>query len=323
MELGALRHTQGFDDHEILKEFEIFGRIVFGFVSDVVSSLPNTEQAVEIGPLYVRLLEAVSTIQEATATQFHELTRRRVAEREARLRLFNRGLTHELRNLIGAALGASETLQMPKLEGTERDRLTEIILRNLRAMESSIANLLELTRVTTEAIPHRNVRLPNAARESIRQMRDAARSAGVSIRLAADMADVEVHAAAVELCLTNLLSNAIKYADRTKPERWVEVAGRVAALRPPGTGAGASGNGAAKEVIVEVRDNGVGVPDAAQPYLFDRFFRASAERAPHVPGTGLGLSIVRDAVEGLGGRVWADFPSGGSVFAFALPLKTS
>ena len=69
-------------------------------------------------------------------------------------------------------------------------------------------------------------------------------------------------------------------------------------------------------------DNGLGVPEAARAQLFARGFRAHAGTVTGVEGTGLGLSIVKDAIEALGGRVWATFPpEGGACFAFALPAR--
>jgi signal transduction histidine kinase len=76
------------------------------------------------------------------------------------------------------------------------------------------------------------------------------------------------------------------------------------------------------QLVVEVHDNGLGVPEAVRPRLFEQFFRAHAQTVVGVEGTGLGLNIVRDAVEALGGRAWAAFPGPeGSVFAFAFPLR--
>jgi signal transduction histidine kinase len=70
-----------------------------------------------------------------------------------------------------------------------------------------------------------------------------------------------------------------------------------------------------------VTDNGLGVPEAARPGLFQRFFRAHATLAPAIEGTGLGLSIVREIMESLGGRVWAEFPAEGSRFVLAMPCR--
>jgi signal transduction histidine kinase len=176
-------------------------------------------------------------------------------------------------------------------------------------MRQVLDNLLELSRVTTRQ--QRNVTLPHAATEAARQLRDTAASRGVTIRLADDLPSVEVNAAAVELCLTNLLSNGIKYADPNRTERWVEVRGRVLH----------DDDGAPAELAIEVADNGLGVPEPEREHLFERFFRAHETIAPDVEGTGLGLNIVRDVVEGIGGRVWAEFPGDGSVFAFTVPCR--
>jgi signal transduction histidine kinase len=141
-------------------------------------------------------------------------------------------------------------------------------------------------------------------------VRSAAKARSVTVRIDPNLPPVEVSAAAVELCLTNLLANAIKYSDPSSDDRWVEVRGR-ALTRDDGSG----------EVVVEVADNGIGVPAEVRSRLFQRFFRAHEVSMPHVEGTGLGLSIIRDTVGGLGGRAWAEFPAKGSVFAFSLPSR--
>jgi signal transduction histidine kinase len=76
-------------------------------------------------------------------------------------------------------------------------------------------------------------------------------------------------------------------------------------------------------VTVEVRDNGIGVPEAARERLFERYFRAHESLLPAVEGTGLGLSLVRETAEAFGGRVWAEHPGEGTVFAFTLPCRRS
>jgi signal transduction histidine kinase len=310
MELGALRHTQGFDEHQLLKEYEILGGILFQFLSDAVADIDAECTRSELVTCAGRLFQAIAVIQQATTTQFLMLARAQVAEREERLRTFNRALTHELRNRIGAALGASQIMDMPDVDPNERQRLNDVVLRNIESMRVVLDNLLVLTGVALDSRQQRHVQLPEAAQEAARQVRAAARARAVAVRIDPLLPPVEVSAAAVELCLTNLLANAIKYSDPTTSDRWVEVRGRIEA-----------GDGDAGEVIVEVIDNGVGVPADARARLFQRFFRAHEGSMPDVEGTGLGLSIIRDTVGGLGGRAWAEFPAKGSVFAFSLPCR--
>jgi signal transduction histidine kinase len=309
-ELGALRHTQGFSEYEILKEFEIFGAIIFSFVGRAAEELEPPGSRTDLMACMQRLFRAVSLLQQATTARFLELARTQVREREERLRAFNRALTHEMRNRIGAALGAGQLLQLHGLDGEDRERLANVVVRNAEGMRLVLENLLELSRLDPETRRERHVRLPAAAAEVARQLREASAAARVEIRIAPDLPDVEVAAAAVELALANLVSNAIKYADPAKAQRWVE----IGAL---------PGSDVVGELVVTVRDNGVGIPDAARARLFERFFRAHEASLPAVEGTGLGLSLVREAVEGIGGRVWAEPSGDGSLFALAIPCRRS
>jgi signal transduction histidine kinase len=311
MELGSLRHAQGFDEYELLKEYEIFGGILYSFLANAVDGIDQECTRSELVLCAHRLYQAISLIQQATTIQFLALMKDRIREREERLRAFNRTLTHELRNRIGATMGAGQLLQMPEIAESERERLVGIVVRNMESMRVALDNLLELTRLSGDARQQRHVVLPAAAAEVVRQLRELARSRDVVVRIHESLPEVEVNAAAVELCLMNLVSNALKYADESKPNRWVELRGRVVAPE----------DGARGHVVVEVRDNGLGVPTPQRERLFERFFRAGVETFTGVDGTGLGLSIVRETVEALGGRAWAEFPEGGSVFAFSLPLR--
>jgi len=311
MELGALRHSQGFDEHQLLKEYEILGGILFQFLADCVDEIDTECTRGELVSCAGRLFQAIAVIQQATTTQFLMLARAQIAEREERLRTFNRALTHEFRNRIGAAMGAAQIMEeMPEIDGPERQRLNGVVLRNIESMRSVLDNLLVLTGVQVDSRQQRHVHLREAAQEAARQVRAAARARSVNVRIDPELPAVEVSAAAVELCLTNLLANAIKYSDPNASERWVEVRGHLAPA-----------DGAPEEVIVQVIDNGIGVPPDARARLFHRFFRAHETVMPDIEGTGLGLSIIRDTVGGLGGRAWAEFPEKGSVFAFSLPCR--
>ncbi len=75
---------------------------------------------------------------------------------------------------------------------------------------------------------------------------------------------------------------------------------------------------------VQVEDNGLGIPPAAVPFVFDKFFRIKDEDREEIEGTGLGLAICKSVVEKYGGHIWVESqPGQGSTFAFNLPLASS
>ena len=75
------------------------------------------------------------------------------------------------------------------------------------------------------------------------------------------------------------------------------------------------------EVVVSVRDRGVGIAPEDQRHLFQKFARLSSAESRDIPGTGLGLYIVKGLVEAHRGHVWVDSaPGKGSTFSFSLPL---
>lgn len=310
MELGALRHAQGFDAYEILKEYEILGGILFAYLAQAVDEMPEPCEKSELLACGHRVFRAVAIIQQTTTTHYLRLAAVQVREREERIRTFNRTISHEIKNRIGTITGAADVLhEIPDMSAAKRADFVDIIRRNGRAMQAAVSNILTITRPPREGRQQRNVLLAQAAQEAVRQIREGAQAAGVEIRIVPEMPEVEVNAAGVELCLTNYLSNAIKYADPAKPVRWAEI---TAGLEEQAPGR--------PEIVVRVRDNGLGVPPEMRDQLFKQFFRAH-ETVTDAEGTGLGLSIVRETAEVLGGRAWAEFPDDGAAFAFSFPER--
>ena len=309
MELGELRHRQGFDAYQIMKEYEILGGIVFHYLANVADEMPQPCEKSELLACGQRLFRAIAIIQQTTTTQYLRLADERVAERENRLRAFNRMVSHEIKNHVGAILGAGELLiDTSGLDPAQELAVKHIVIRRARAMRTTLENLVQLSRLDADARQHRHIRLRQAASEACREIREAAQSRSVELRVSAELPDVEVNAAVVELALTNYLSNAIKYADPRAEKSYAEIDGRLADGR------------AGREAVVWVRDNGLGVPIEKRGKLFQRFYRAH-DAVANVEGTGLGLSIVREMVESIGGRAWAEFPQQGATFYFALPAR--
>ncbi|MEO7366813.1 MAG: sensor histidine kinase [Gemmatimonadaceae bacterium] len=310
MELGALRHSQGFDAYQILKEHDLLGRIIYSTLRPVAAKLAEGKSPVEALEAWEEIGNAVQLIMQATLTHFLRLAAEKVSNREGQLRRFNRMVSHELKNRVGAVRGAAHMLEEPWVGEKERARFQQMIIENSEGVQQVLTNLEALSRLESDARHRANVLLTQATAEVARQLRAAAESNGVEVKIGT-LPAVEVDAAVVELCLTNFISNAIKYADTSKSDRWVQVeAELISTTNLPG------------ELVVRVRDNGIGVPHGSRERLFQQFYRAHAESVTNVEGSGLGLSIARETAESLGGRAWAEFPEeGGSVFAFALPSR--
>ncbi|HEU0014736.1 MAG TPA: sensor histidine kinase [Longimicrobium sp.] len=311
LELGELRYQQGFDAHQILKEYEILGGVLFAFMVRCVEEIDEPCTRAELLACAQRLFRAISVIQQVTTSQFLRLAAERVREREERLRGFNRMVSHELKNRLSSVLGAGQLLADPDITSNadRRARFARMVVDNAEGMQEVLQNLIELSRTDPDARRGRNVPLPRVAAEVCRQLREMSAARGVQVHIET-LPEVEVNAGAVELCLTNYVSNAVKYADPGKRDRWVRVTGELRDARDGG-----------RELVVAVEDNGLGVPDEAREQLFTRFYRAH-RTVTGVEGTGLGLSIVRETVETLGGQAWAEFDRDeGTRFLISIPVR--
>src|SRR5205085_2312293 len=126
------------------------------------------------------------------------LAEARVSEREDRLRAFNRAVSHEIKTQIGTILGASDVMRdVRDLTEDQRAKFIDIISTNTRTMRATIENLTALSRMDNDARQHRHVRLPEAAAESVRQLRERAMASGVAVNVSPSLPDVEVNAPAV------------------------------------------------------------------------------------------------------------------------------
>jgi signal transduction histidine kinase len=105
----------------------------------------------------------------------------------------------------------------------------------------------------------------------------------------------------LEQVFINLLSNAIKYSPG---ENKVIV----------------NSSKTNKELIVKIRDFGIGVPIDEQSNIFERFYRAK-DTSKNISGFGLGLYISKDIIKRHNGRIWVEREDRGSAFYFSLPLK--
>ncbi len=145
--------------------------------------------------------------------------------------------------------------------------------------------------------------LADLAVTTTEQLRLLAEDKHISLRCeAAARIEVEGDRARLKQVVVNLLDNAIKYTPAGGAV-WMTVS---------------ANEGSA---VLEVADNGVGIPAAALPHLFERFYRVDKARSRQMGGSGLGLSIVKAICAAHGGQVKVESAEGhGSRFCVELPL---
>jgi signal transduction histidine kinase len=308
IELGRLRYEQGFDALQILKEYEILGNVLFDFLVEQAEPLEVSAKRAEVLICGHRVFHSIAVIQQHTTEGFLSLDENRVAEREQRLRSFNRMVSHELKNRMGAAWAAAELLRDGQVPH-DHERYLNLIIRNLASVQDIINDLIQLSHSTESGDSNaRRALLADLAIRIKDELHDFADRRHVRIEIDDSLPTVEVPAVAAELALRNLISNGAKYRDESKDDRWVRI---DAVMREDDDTC---------RVEVRVHDNGIGVPEEDRARLFERFFRAGAARSTE-RGSGLGLSIVRETLETQGGKVWAEFHEEGTTFIFELPCS--
>ena len=217
-------------------------------------------------------------------------------------------VSHDLRTPLTTVQGYIELL--PRA-GPLNAQQQEFILRASHSMETItglINNLLDIDRLETglklEMVP---CDLIQVIGEAIQDFRPQVEENRQELRWEPPEALPLVQGNPYRLrqVMNNLLGNAIKY---TREGGWIAVS------------AGEDDG----HVVVHVADNGIGIPPAQQPYVFDKFYRVESADTLDVAGAGLGLAIVKTVIEKHNGRAWVESRSGvGSVFSFILPaLKT-
>ncbi|MFA5080192.1 MAG: ATP-binding protein [Candidatus Paceibacterota bacterium] len=125
----------------------------------------------------------------------------------------------------------------------------------------------------------------------------------------------------LEEVFINLINNAIKYTPSGKMTNDIRIIRKKRGRARIEVSIENSNN--SKEVLIKVKDNGIGIPPETAPNLFKRFSRAENAVNMYTDGTGLGLYIVKEIVEGHGGKVWFESElNKGTTFFVNLPIET-
>jgi signal transduction histidine kinase/CheY-like chemotaxis protein/HPt (histidine-containing phosphotransfer) domain-containing protein len=241
--------------------------------------------------------------------QYRDVTRE--AELERMKSEFVSVVSHELRTpmtSIKTSLALVLAGAAGALEPSARE-LLEIAARNSDRLIALVNDLLDLSRIEAGHVQMKlePVSLGDAIRASIEMVGAFAAERGVSVAIQPPDSEVEVMAARDRTIqvLVNLLSNAVKFSPRETQVRarwWREAA----------------------EAVIEVADQGLGIPADKLETVFEPFTQLASSTTREQGGAGLGLTISRGIVQALGGRIWVESQLGqGSRFYVRLPLATA
>jgi two-component system phosphate regulon sensor histidine kinase PhoR len=227
---------------------------------------------------------------------------------------FASNVSHELRTPIQLVKGYSETLLDSPLDNKEEiRRFVEIIAKSANTMENITGDLLTLVSLedeTSPRLPMEETDLNPLIKEAVGMVEPFAKKKKIRLDLdCSKKITAMLYGPFIIQALINLLNNAITYSS----------GGSTVTIRAF-TKKNAAGE---KELLIEVKDQGIGIPADHLDRIFERFYRVDKARSREAGGTGLGLAIVRHIALFHGGKAEVESHAGeGSLFRLRFPLNS-
>jgi signal transduction histidine kinase len=217
-------------------------------------------------------------------------------------------LSHELRTPLSSVQGYTEVLRDGLVtDSVRRNNIYDHILLEVKPMSAMVNSMREWinNEQSLETVRPEEIEIGPELQLIVNRFRHAAEEKNINLSL--DVSDPSAHVFANPEALSHILSNLIDNSLRYTP-----VGGeiRVEVKELPKD----------RQIYFEVRDNGCGIPNEHQPFVFERFYRVDKSRDRGTGGTGLGLAIVRDAIQAMGGEISLESEVGqGTRVMFKLP----
>lgn len=231
---------------------------------------------------------------------------RRLAEEKRQIRFqFISVLAHELKAPISAIEGYIQMMRERSVGErlADYDRILDRCILRIEGMRKMIADLLDLTAIESgqRQRTFTLINLGEIARQALENVKTEAQNRRILINLdIPEQAQMEADRAEIEIIFNNLISNAVKY---NRDGGQVDVSARTSP----------------DEIIIQVRDTGIGLTEEESKRLFSDFCRIKNEKTRHILGSGLGLSTVKKIVNLYHGDITVESqPDVGSTFTVVL-----
>ncbi|MBQ0037393.1 MAG: HAMP domain-containing histidine kinase [Clostridiales bacterium] len=279
----------------------LLSRMFTGQISELLQAIRKVREGAYSHRAAVKGSDEIAQI----ATEFNSLTDRLQTTENARRR-FVSDASHELKTpLSGIRLLTDSILQTENMDAATTREFVQDIGQEAERLSRITENLLRLTRLDSEAVEEPYpVAVSPVLERAVRMLTMVAREKEISLSYETDARAVVLATEDdIHQVIYNLVENGIKYS------------GAMGFVH-------ANLHVEDDTVILDVEDNGIGIPDEDMEHIFERFYRVDKMRSRSVGGTGLGLSIVQDTVRQRGGIITVGHRRAGSgtVFTVRLPL---
>jgi len=226
-----------------------------------------------------------------------------IQQEDEKQKTFLATVSHELRTPISYIKGYSEAIQNQLLDGKEREEALELIHREAIRMERLTNELLQLVRKQQEEIEMLPIVLSETIRESVKLLEGQANKK--NIRIVQNLDEnciVQGDEEKLKQIFINVIENAIRYSNENAK---ITVHSYQSDHR----------------AIIEIQDEGIGIPEEDLPHITERFYRVNKARSRIDGGAGLGLSIVKQLVKQHDGSLAIKSVVGeGTLVTISLPL---
>jgi signal transduction histidine kinase len=308
---------------------DIFSQIIMSYSAVPFDTAHNVAHVLKDAGYFINIIAlALSSIQ------YNEMLKQsndRLKEKEETIRVqyerlresdkmkteFINVAAHELRTPIQPILGLSEVLRS-RTKDVQQQELLDVIIRNARRSQGLTNDILDVTKIESQSLNLKkewfnlNDVITNTLTDIISNRESSNRNGERIIKFLYHPQNIFVEAdkGRITQVIFNLLSNAVKFT-KAKEEEGQRTVSISAETIDDG-----------EEVLVTVRDTGIGIDPEIMPRLFEKFISKSYQ------GTGLGLFISKSIIKAHGGRIWSennnnvdkDSKEGGTTFYFSLPL---
>jgi tubulin-specific chaperone A len=234
---------------------------------------------------------------------------------------FLANMSHELRTPLNSILILSQLLS-----GNKDCNLTEKQIESAATIHASgedllnlINEILDLSKIESGKIEllYANIEIENVVKDLLRVFKDVSEQKKVpfNIKVEKDLPKaIYIDHLRLQQILRNLLTNAFKFTKKGSVY--------LTFTRPPEELADLTGLQANSSIAIEIRDDGIGIPEEQQSAIFEAFQQADGSTSRKYGGTGLGLSISRELAKLLGGSIHLKSKEGeGSTFTVVIPEK--